>query len=468
MNFDHKLRTFRTLIVVIGIASALSACIGLVAAPPAPSMSIDPDKGPSGTTAKISINGALPNSPVTLDLDPGTATGTTDANGDFTYEFTFFGSVGDVANVKATIGSGADEQTASADFEITAAESMAVSDETPVATAESNDGGLKVSCDPSQGPSGTTATITVTGGEPNQPVTLQIGEAITNGTTDANGNYSYDFTFYGQVGDTISIEATVGSSSDSPKASTSFEITGALEATFHVEIKVAGGETSHAGPINLPGEMDLGATHGSLIIDGPVPWVKVVGEIGTDGSFSAEGSGTVAGYPGIHVTFAGTISMDHLEGDYAMGTNGGLPGGQSIIYHVAGESDRPQSSSAGESGQEPVAAFFERFNQLQANEDTEELFALLNPAVLELYGAESCRGYLDATTNSSLRVVPLEIISLGPWDWTMDGRTTPIESAYTVQVRVESDQGESQQQLHLAQGPDGRLTWFTDCGDPIN
>jgi hypothetical protein len=468
MDLVRKPRLLAPLTVTIITASLLSACIGLIAAPPAASMTIDPDKGPSGTKAKITISGAAPNAAVTLELDPGTATGTTDANGDFTYDFTFFGSVGDVANVKATIGSGADEQTASATFEITAAESMTVSDATPTATSESKDSGLKVSCDPSQGPSGTTATITVTGGEPNQPVTLQIGEAITNGTTDADGNYSYEFTFYGRVGDIISIEGTVGSSSDSPKASTSFEITGALEGTFHVGIQVAGGETSHAGPIGLPKEMDLSARQGSLIIEGPAPWVDVEGEIGIDGSFSAEGSGTVAGYPDINVTFDGTISMDRIEGDYAMGVNGGLPGGQSIIYHVTGENDQSRQSGADDSELSTVVPFFEHFNQLQAAEDTEALFALLNPAVLELYGAESCRSYLESISNPTLRVAPIEVTSVGPWDWEIDGRTTPIDQAYTVQVRVDSNQGEKTQELHLAQRPDGSLSWFTDCGDPLN
>ncbi len=45
-------------------------------------LTISPSSGPSGTTATITLKGALPNAPITLDLDPGRTNGTTDANGD--------------------------------------------------------------------------------------------------------------------------------------------------------------------------------------------------------------------------------------------------------------------------------------------------------------------------------------------------------------------------------------------------
>lgn len=81
-----------------------------------------------------------------------------------------------------------------------------------------------VSVDPGSGPTGTEATITVTG-EPNAPVVLEIGPTSTNGTTDADGNFTHTTTLSGAVGDVIKIKATVGNQLDSPSASTSFTIT---------------------------------------------------------------------------------------------------------------------------------------------------------------------------------------------------------------------------------------------------
>ena len=453
--------------VLIALALVLGACLDLGSLPAGPKMEIDPSSGPSGTQAKITISGAQPNAPVTLDLDPGSASGTTDANGNFSYDFTFFGQVGDISHVKATIGSGADEETAKATFEITGEQTIDTSNDVSFADDEAEGGELKVTCDPDKGPSGTSATITVSGGEPNQPVTLQIGQSTTSGTTDANGNFTYDYTFFGQVGEKITVEATVGPSSDSPKASTTFEITAVLDAIFHTEIIASGGDLSHAIHIDLPDEADLHAHQGSLTIESAPPWVNVAGELNPDGSFSASGSGTVAGYPGIHVTFEGTISLQHLEGEYSMGTGGGLPGGQPIIYSVTGENVESQTSIEGDDLQLAID-FFDTFNQLQAAEDSVGMFKLLHPAVLNVYGEQACSSYLASIVNPGVTIMPVEVTGFGPWDWVIDGRTTSIQHSYTLQVQITTKEGESTQEVHIAQRPDGSLGWFTDCGDPLD
>ena len=297
-----------------------------------PTLTINPSKGPTGTSATIQLTGALQNAPVTLDLDPGSTTGTTDAKGNWTYTHTFNGQVGDKSNVKAAIGA-ANEQSASATFEITGA---TAGDEEIADAISLTKGELSVSVDPNKGPSGTTATITVSGAGPGEPVTLQIGEAITSGTTDANGTFTYEFTFYGQVGDVITIEATVGTSSDSPKVLTTFKVTGELEQVYQASATVGSDEAKHDPFIQMLRFFELLARSGSVVFEGPQPWVTVTGEIGPDGSFQAEGVGTVAGFPGIAVTFEGTISMEHLEGEYVMGANGGLPEGKPITYLIEG------------------------------------------------------------------------------------------------------------------------------------
>jgi hypothetical protein len=428
-------------------------------APAGPTLTVSPDKGPSGTSATITIGGALPNAPVTLDLDPGSTNGTTDANGSWTYTHTFFGQVGDVANIQATIGP-ASEQSASGTFEITG--------ETGQAALQAGDEGVSVSVDPNKGPSGTTATITVSGGEPNQPVTLQIGEAITSGTTDANGSFAYEFTFYGQIGDVIAIEATVGSSSDSPKSSTSFEITAPLEQTFNATTTPHAGNLEHDPFVKLRRELNLRARYGSLILEGDAPWVTVSGELGTDGVISLRGSGTVAGFADIAVTFEGTISMQHIEGEYTMGADGGLPGGEPIVYLVEGSGETAETPAAEEPpGSERVVIFFDGLNAAQTAGDAEMMFALLHPAVIELYGAEACQTYLEGIVNPSVLIEVSAVTAYGPWDWTIDGRTIPIDTAYTFDAVVSSDQGEALQEAHVAERPDGTLGWFTDCGEPL-
>ncbi len=94
---------------------------------------------------------------------------------------------------------------------------------------------VTVTVTPNQGPSGTSAPITVTG-EPNQIVIVQVAqpngfEYQLSGTTDANGNFTDTGSFSGNVGDVITITAIVGPTQDSPSSSTTFTITGLEETT---------------------------------------------------------------------------------------------------------------------------------------------------------------------------------------------------------------------------------------------
>lgn len=49
---------------------------------------------------------------------------------------------------------------------------------------------------------------------------------------------------------------------------------------------------------------------GAITITGSSPWVELTGTVSGDGSFSTQGRGTLAGYSGVLVTFAGTLSYD--------------------------------------------------------------------------------------------------------------------------------------------------------------
>jgi hypothetical protein len=96
------------------------------------------------------------------------------------------------------------------------------------------------------------------------------------------------------------------------------------------------GNIDHAQYIKLLEKLQLDVREGSIIFDGEGTWVDVTGELQPDGSFEAQGTGTVAGFPNILVTFTGTIDGDGLRGEYTMGADGKLPGGESITYSVVG------------------------------------------------------------------------------------------------------------------------------------
>ncbi len=75
---------------------------------------------------------------------------------------------------------------------------------------------------------------------------------------------------------------------------------------------------------------------GTVTVSGPFPWVEVTGDLMDDGTFTADGVGTVAGFPNIAVRLEGVLTPGGLTSDYTMGVNGGLPTGDPVIYSVEG------------------------------------------------------------------------------------------------------------------------------------
>ncbi len=82
---------------------------------------------------------------------------------------------------------------------------------------------------------------------------------------------------------------------------------------------------------------DPAPTAGEITFTGPSPWVSVTGPLATDGSFTATGTGEVAGRPNIAVKYEGNLTAaGKLTGTYTMGVNGGLDG-VPIEYQVDAE-----------------------------------------------------------------------------------------------------------------------------------
>ena len=88
--------------------------------------------------------------------------------------------------------------------------------------------------------------------------------------------------------------------------------------------------------VSAAGEPNAQEVIGTVTVAGLFPWVEVTGDLMDDGTFVADGKGTVAGFPDIAVSFAGTLTPGGVVGDYTMGAEGGLPQAEPIIYGVEG------------------------------------------------------------------------------------------------------------------------------------
>jgi plastocyanin len=98
-------------------------------------------------------------------------------------------------------------------------------------------------------------------------------------------------------------------------------------------------------------QLKLTLLGGSIVIEGDGNWIEVSGSIGEDGNVSASGTGEAAGFTGVSALFEGTIMRDEtgmpvsITGNYTVGGNGALPGGEPVIYMVMG-GEPPAPSAA--------------------------------------------------------------------------------------------------------------------------
>ena len=351
-----------------------------------------------------------------------------------------------------TINPGSGPTGTTATIKITGGNATATLQPTPTAAPT----GPTLTVSPSRGPSGTTATIRVSGALPDAPVFLELDPGSTNGTTDGDGNWTFSYTFNGAVGKISNIKATIGGAGQQTATAT-FEITGELEQAYNAITDILSDKGGHAEFIRMLLALILDVSPGSIVIEGPDPWVTVTGEIGDNGSFVATGRGTVAGFPDIAVVFEGTISMDRIAGEYTMGAEGGLPGGEAITYLVIGEAEDSATTLA--------SGFFSLFNAAQGAGDSTRMFEMLHPAVPELYGEAACADYLASIVNPEVSIEVLNAVEIGGWIFERDGRTLSVADALSVQAKVHNGGDVSQTELHLALRPDGTLGWFTDCGE---
>jgi hypothetical protein len=119
--------------------------------------------------------------------------------------------------------------------------------------------------------------------------------------------------------------------------------------------------------------------------------------------------------------------------------------------------------------QAAVEGFYDLFQTAVQTGDADTLYARLHPAVLDLYGADQCRAFIDAGFDNP--DLTFEVVSVGPlepWVWERDGRTVDVGDAVALQLvqRTLANPDPAPQEAHVAL-VDGEIRWFTDCGDPL-
>ena len=213
----------------------------------------------------------------------------------------------------------------------------------------------------------------------------------------------------------------------------------------------------HGGFVAMPVvvEVTVKISGDQISVQGSHPWVNVSGTIAPNGSFNASGTGTVADFPDISVNYSGTISESSMSGEYSMGVQGGLPGGQAITYQITGTdlSINPE-----------VAAFVAEFANAQRTANAAFLFNNLHPQILELYGSGACQSSVSGISDPNLKIQVLGVSELSTWQPQLDGQTLTIENVYTVDALF-VDSG-IRRDIHFGVLA-GKLYWFTDCGDPL-
>lgn len=194
-----------------------------------------------------------------------------------------------------------------------------------------------VNVDPGSGLNGTATTITVSGAPADEALTIAVGGVNHMVQTDSSGVGKLPHVFYGEEGQLIPIEVTTSELSRSKTATSSFRVAVPLEQLYKITITDnPSDEGGYALIIMLIRVFEITARGGSPTIEAPEPWINVEGELNPDGTFQAEGRGMAAGYTDIAVTFAGSMSMSEIHGEYIMGVEAGIPRGFSITYIING------------------------------------------------------------------------------------------------------------------------------------
>lgn len=99
--------------------------------------------------------------------------------------------------------------------------------------------------------------------------------------------------------------------------------------------------------------------------------------------------------------------------------------------------------------------------------DVDSMLPRLHPAVIERYGEAACKQELETrSADPTYEIVVKVVRPPAAWDYTLDGVTTSIPDAWTIDADVTAVGQLATRELHVAP-VDGEVRWFTDCGTPL-
>ena len=242
------------------------------------------------------------------------------------------------------------------------------------------------------------------------------------------------------------------------------------EQLIGADLEILDDPGGHAPFVQMPSTVFVSGGFGIVTLDpdevsitGPPPWVDVHGVQLPNGNIQADGSGTVAGFPGIQAHFEGTLVDSSLEGVYSLGADGGLPGGQAITFTVHGA---PIQAPPPEIVDETPQAFFDLYSQAMQMGNAGFLLDRLHPVVIDMYGEPACQTRVEGLLEPTLQAQVNSVEGPMPWLFERDGQVHEIRQTYNVDLTITVGGEPSDRQVHLEQ-IDGLQTWFTDCGDPL-
>ena len=232
-------------------------------------------------------------------------------------------------------------------------------------------------------------------------------------------------------------------------------------------------EPPHEEHVDLPENMEVQVLTGTgtITFTGDGTFVDVVGTFDEFHNFEAEGVGIVANIPNIKVEMSGaftrTTDSVGFTSVYTMGADGGLPGGDDIVFSTKGVKLIPVGSkSESGTGEETVYEFTDQWVDAIQTGDTSFLLARLHPELLKIYGSDQCEDYFLRVTDPTLELEVLNVGDLQSWTWERDGRSVYVPSAYEVDVNLSTQTYVTTTVAHYAPNERGLLLWFSDCGDP--
>jgi hypothetical protein len=112
-----------------------------------------------------------------------------------------------------------------------------------------------------------------------------------------------------------------------------------------------------------------------------------------------------------------------------------------------------------------VQQFLDELDAAVREGNTEVRLARLNPAVIQRYGADQCRSFLDGQRDESRRNKVKRVGKPRNYAYATDNLSVTVPDTLPVFVRATINKKKGDRNLNLAR-VDGQLKYFIDCGNP--